>query len=67
MARPDPTMFDGPFETPLPEAGRFGNGDLAHYQPERRMSGSMPEQPDGLEVDAAPGNAAPWRNLSTRR
>lgn len=69
MASPIPTreQFDGPFEKPLPEAERFGDGNRAHYQPERAMSGDLPDQPAGLEVDAAPGNAAPWRNLSQRR
>ena len=62
-----PQFFDGPFETPLPEAGRFGNLTRAHLVPEQRMSGDLPAQPTGLEVDAAPGNATPWRNLTSGR
>lgn len=68
MAKPvDPTFFNGPFETPLPEADRFGDQRAAHFAQERRMSGDLPDQPDGLPVQPTPGNPVPWKNLSTRR
>lgn len=63
----DPAFFNGPFETPLPEADRFGDQRRAHYEPERKLSGDLPDQPDGLPVQSTPGNAVPWRNLRTGR
>jgi hypothetical protein len=47
------------FVEPLDEADRFADFEKAHAGPERRMSGNLPDQPAGLEVDAAPGNARP--------
>lgn len=58
--RPDygPPGKEG-FTTPLDEADRFSTERVLHNVPERRQSGNMPDQPEGLEVDPAPGNRSP--------
>lgn len=57
----------GPFETALREDGRFGDLNRSHFEPERRQSGNLPDQPAGNEVDAAPGNATPWSGMRSGR
>jgi len=57
----DPSFFNA-----LPEVERFGD-QRVHFEQERRMSGDLPDQPDGLPVQPTPGNPVPWKNLSSRR
>lgn len=56
-----PQRSDEGFQTPLDESMRWSTNAEIHIGPERRQSGNLPDQPDGLEVDAAPGNARPVR------
>lgn len=57
-----------PFMTPPPEAGRFQGNKEMFSDPEKRMSGNLPDQPAGLSVDATGESSdTPWKNLSSGR
>ena len=55
-----------PFLTPPPEAGRFQGNKEMFAAPDRKMSGNLPDQPLGLEVDATGQSSdTPWKDLSS--
>jgi hypothetical protein len=56
-----------PFTTPPAESSRFQGNAAMHSDPEKEMSGNLPVQPRGLEVDAAPDNGTPWKGLTNGR
>jgi hypothetical protein len=56
-----PQRADEGFRTPLDESMRWSTEREIHFEQERRQSGNLPDQPDGLEVNATPGNPRPVR------
>lgn len=57
-----------PFSQPPAEASRFPGQAALHSDPEKQMSGNLPDQPRGLEVSATGETAyQPFKNLTTGR
>lgn len=56
-----------PLTKPVPESARWDENAQLHIGPERAASGNLPDQPEGLEVDALAGNPTPYKNLTTGR
>jgi hypothetical protein len=67
--------FDGPFPANVNEADRFKQPKPDHYDEEKKMSGDLPDQPEGNPVRGefmarwTPSEAdtgAPIKNLRSR-
>jgi len=56
-----------PFNTPPSEASRFPGNAALHSDPEKEMSGNLPAQPRGLEVQATCEGHTPWKGLTNGR